>query len=427
MIEPKIVKGFRDFLPKDEEIRQELMDILKQVFLKYQYRAIDTPILEYAETLLGKSGGETEKQIFRFTDNGGRDVAMRFDLTVPFARYLAMHKEELTMPFRRYHMAKVWRGEKPQKGRYREFIQCDFDIVGDDSLQSDLDILLTVYDSFKALRIDDFVVYINHRVVLNQFFSENNLQEHSEKIMHEMDKILKTGEEATRKELASFLTLPQIDLVMGFMKKEATFKATLAKIENNLKPSEAVDRLKNIEKILTDLNIVNYFDLNPVITRGLDYYTGLVFETFLTKLPTIGSVCSGGRYDGLVGLYSKDNVSGIGGSIGLDRLIAALEELDSFKILDNNKSILVLYSDAMITENNLLAQKLRDLSFKVQVYSLAKKFDAQLKYALRNDMAYMLFFEDEKIKLKLLKENKTEVFDSEELCLQYMQKLLKDN
>jgi histidyl-tRNA synthetase len=328
-IEAKVLKGFRDFLPPAEILRRSLIEKIENTFRSFGFVPIDTPALEYAEILLGKGGGETEKQIYRFNDNGGRDVALRFDLTVPFARFTAMHQEELIFPFKRYHIAKVWRGENTQRGRYREFTQCDFDIIGSDSPAADFEILLLIRAALENLGVQA-QIRLNHRGLFNRFLSQLGLSEKSTEILRAVDKISKAGLEETRKSLELLAGGSTTEKILAFTGAGTgkNFEETLDRVtELAGGPSDESERLRLLFRFMQDSGTAAAFSIDPSITRGLDYYTGVVFETFLTELPDIGSICSGGRYDNLCGIYSKNQISGVGSSIGLDRMIAALESL----------------------------------------------------------------------------------------------------
>jgi histidyl-tRNA synthetase len=389
MIDARIVKGFRDFLPADEELRLELIGKLQKLFIKRGFRAVDTPVLEYAETLLGKSGGETEKQIFRFTDNGGRDVALRFDLTVPFARYMAMHREELGLPFKRFHIAKAWRGENPQKGRYREFIQCDFDIVGSDSLQSDIDILLTAFCALKNLGVKGITIHINHRGILNAFLERHNLTDKTTYVLRAIDKLPKVGADAVTRELEAFMDKAAAGQLLLFIKREITPAETLKKLETLAGHSAAFQRLKELYAAMQQLDLADYFTIDPAICRGLDYYTGMVFETFFNDLPSIGSICSGGRYDNLMALYSREKLSGVGGSVGLDRLIAALYETAVEVLSPPSRKVLLAYGSETI-RLNAMALFLQEKGFSCDIFPLDKKYEAQVKYGLRHGCTWFI-------------------------------------
>jgi histidyl-tRNA synthetase len=328
-IEPRILKGFRDFLPPAEIARRDLVEKIEASFRSYGFVPIDTPALEYAEILLGKGGGETEKQVYRFKDNGDRDVVLRFDLTVPFARFLAEHRQELPLPFKRYHIAKVWRGENTQRGRYREFTQCDFDIVGSDSGAADFEILLMMRNTLLGLGAGDIEIHLNHRGLFNRFLSRIGVLGKSVEILRTVDKLAKVGREKTLALLAETAGADKAAEILDFIGKKGSFEEVLTSSAEAAcgGPCPEAERLSLIRRFMIDTGIQDSFVLDPSITRGLDYYTGIVYETFLKEMPEIGSVCSGGRYDNLAALYSKEAVPGVGSSIGLDRLIAALENL----------------------------------------------------------------------------------------------------
>jgi histidyl-tRNA synthetase len=350
LIEPRVLKGFRDFLPQAEIIRRNLTEKIEASFRSFGFVPIDTPALEYAEILLGKGGGETEKQIYRFKDNGERDIALRFDLTVPFARFVALHQAELNFPFKRYHIGKVWRGENTQRGRYREFTQCDFDIIGSDSAAADFEILLMLYSTLQKLGVS-INIKINHRGLFNRFLSHIEQEEKSVLVLGCVDKLAKVGVEETKKalvEITDDINAQKILEFIGIKGNSSTcntacntesFEDTLNRItELSGGASPESERLRQLWQFMSATLIGGadgFFTLDPSITRGLDYYTGVVFETFLTDLPEIGSICSGGRYDNLAGLYSKNKISGVGSSIGLDRMISALEELGKLPATTN--------------------------------------------------------------------------------------------
>ncbi|MDR0878826.1 MAG: histidine--tRNA ligase [Treponema sp.] len=378
-IEPKILKGFRDFLPPAEIARRDLIEKIEAVFRSYGFVPIDTPALEYARILLGKGGGETEKQIYRFNDNGDRDVALRFDLTVPFARFVALHLAEITLPFKRYHIAKVWRGENTQRGRYREFTQCDVDTVGSDSPASDFEILLMIRNVFTALGVD-VSIRVNHRGLFNRFLVVIGTEEKSVEILRTVDKLSKIGKDETQKLLEELTDAENAKKILAFIGagggaggSVCSFEQTLAAMTSlSGGSSPESERLALLRRFMLDTGIEKSFVLDPSITRGLDYYTGVVFETFLTELPDIGSVCSGGRYDNLAGLYTKsrgENVSGVGTSIGLDRLIAALESLEKLPAVQNYASTAI----ACLNEENgglyqALAEKFREAGVPCEVF-----------------------------------------------------------
>lgn len=400
LIQPRILKGFRDFLPEAEITRSTLIEKLTNVFRSFGYVPIDTPVMEYSEILLRKSNGETEKQVFRFEDNGGRDVALRFDLTVPFARFTAEHKDELYFPFKRYHIAKVWRGEKPQAGRYREFIQCDFDCVGSDSASSDFEILSLMKAALQAIGVEDITIRMSHRGIFNQFLEKRNLTDKSEDILRTVDKLAKVGKEEVSSQLESLTgSNTTAEEILEYITPADTFEQTLTHMEAMAGgESENTSRMREIYAMMEAAGIASSFVLDPSITRGLDYYTGIVYETFLNELPGIGSVCSGGRYDNLAGLYMKEKVPGVGSSIGLDRLIAGLQQLNK---LESRKSfidaeIFCLDKD-MMTEYHRLAQTLRQRGVRCEVFPDPKKLLAQYTVAEKKGIPFGITLKKEDV------------------------------
>ena len=381
LIQPKVLKGFRDFLPDAEINRSILIEKLTSAFRSYGFVPIDTPVLEYSEILLRKSNGETEKQVFRFEDNGKRDVALRFDLTVPFARFVAEHKDELYFPFKRYHIAKVWRGEKPQAGRYREFYQCDFDMVGSDSASSDFEILSLMKSALSEIGVDNITIKVNHRGIFNAFLEKLGLSEKSEDVLRIVDKLAKIGEEQVTLQLNEITQDENKSKeILIFIAGKDDFDSTLELIGSMAgeKANPFVERMKDIRQMMKASGIDSTYVLDPSITRGLDYYTGVVYETFLNDLPSIGSVCSGGRYDNLAGLYMKEKISGVGSSIGLDRLIAGLEQLGIISKKGSFVDLEIFCMDSSLAvEYQGLAQKLRNAGISCEVFPDAKKIGQQ--------------------------------------------------
>jgi histidyl-tRNA synthetase len=396
MIEPRILKGFRDFLPPSEIERRLLLEKVESSFRSFGFVPIDTPALEYAEILLGKGGGETEKQIYRFTDNGGRDVALRFDLTVPFARFLAEHRAELSMPFKRYHIAKVWRGENTQRGRYREFTQCDFDIVGSDTAAADFEILLMIRHTLGSIDAGELTIRVNHRGLFNRFLGKIGVSDQSAEILRIVDKIAKIGRDATLEQLETLTGSEKARSILDYIRPRGSFEETLEAITAAAGgPCPESERLTRIRRFMLDAgagsDCAHSFTLDPSITRGLDYYTGVVYETFLNELPDIGSVCSGGRYDDLAGLYSKEKLSGVGASIGLDRLIAALESLGKLK----GRGTYAQAAVACIGEADgglaqALGQRLREAGINCEVFLEEKKLTQQFILAEKKGIPWMI-------------------------------------
>ena len=388
LIEPKILKGFRDTLPDFEIKRKKLFKILEKNFSMFGFVPIDTPTLEYTDVLLGKGSGETDKQIYRFNDHGGRDVSMRFDLTVPFARYVAANKNNLYFPFKRFHISKVWRGENTQKGRYREFYQCDFDIVGADSAAADLEIILMMKKSIQSIGIDNFKIHLSNRAIFNRFLNHLELEDKSVEILRTVDKLAKIGEEKVLELLSDIAGEEKSRKILSYITPEDTFTATLEKItELAGGMSSDTERIAEIYRALKENSLEDFYVLDPSITRGLDYYTGIVFETFLTDIPSIGSVCSGGRYNDLASLYTKDNLPGVGASIGIDRLLAGLEEIDKSKSNVNQCDCIIFnFDSSLLPWYHRLAEQVRDKGLSCEVYPDNKKLDKQFKYSEKKNI-----------------------------------------
>ncbi|MBQ5538380.1 MAG: histidine--tRNA ligase [Treponema sp.] len=379
-IQPRVLKGFRDILPAAEIERADLQEKITKVYRSFGFVPIDTPVLEYSEILLRKSNGETEKQVFRFEDNGKRDVAMRFDLTVPFARFTAEHESELYFPFKRYHIAKVWRGEKPQAGRYREFMQCDIDTVGSDSAAADFEILSVMKAALAEIGVTDVTIHVNHRGIFNRFLEKLGQSEKSEDILRSVDKLAKIGRDAVRTELVETTGAESCaDEILEYIASADDFDATLDKLER-MAGGEADDtkRMREIREMMKAAGIDATYVLDPSITRGLDYYTGVVYETFLNGCPEIGSVCSGGRYDNLAGLYTKTKLPGVGASIGLDRLIAGLEKLGKTTKKGSYLDAEIFCMDkSLVVHYQKVAAVLRAKGIAVEVFPEQKKIAQQ--------------------------------------------------
>jgi histidyl-tRNA synthetase len=397
IIEPRVLKGFRDILPDKEMLRRNIVRSIEDSCRQFGFVPIDTPVLEYTEVLLGKGGGETDKQVYRFEDNGGRDVSMRFDLTVPFARFMGAHVNELYLPFKRYHFAKVWRGENTQRGRYREFMQCDFDIVGVDSAASDLEILQLMYANFASLGISGVTFRLSHRGLFNRFLENIGAGSKGEEVLRAVDKLPKIGEENTREVLNAQVGTDESRRILEYIVSRETNEATLANMESLAGgPCEESRRLRDLLALAEELGMSERFAIDPSITRGLDYYTGIVYETFLNELPDIGSVCSGGRYNDLASLYTKTELPGVGSSIGLDRLMAALEELAERRTADSTAAdgaaapgreirgadvLILMLDERFLGRYAAIASEFRAAGFRAEVFPVAKKLGQQFTYA----------------------------------------------
>lgn len=391
LISPRTLKGFRDYLPQAMLARETLIDKARQVYRSYGYCPIDTPALEFAEILLGKGGDEADKQMYRFHDNGGRDVGLRFDLTVPLARFVAQHAAELGTPFKRYHIANVWRGENTQRGRYREFMQCDFDAIGTTSLVADIEIVMVIHDLMRAIGMDRFVIHINHRQVLTGLLDGLGLSAQAAAVLRILDKLSKIGPEGVGRELhdVTGTTDDQADRILSLAAIGGNGTSPIAQLQQAVAGSESAQRaVMRLDQVVGGVLAAGIpaecVRIDASIARGLDYYTGIVMETLLSDLPDIGSVCSGGRYDNLVSVYSRQQLPGIGASLGLDRMLAALEELGLVAGSRSPAPVFIpLFLPDRLHDYLRLAAELRAAGIGTEVFSEEKKLSAQLKHADR--------------------------------------------
>jgi histidyl-tRNA synthetase len=390
-ITPRTLKGFRDYPPEAMIPRERLIDVARRVYRSYGFSPIDTPALEYLEILAGKGSEETDKQLYKFQDHGGRDVGLRFDLTVPLARFAAQHIGELGIPFKRYHIATVWRGENPQRGRYREFMQCDFDTIGTRSVAADIETTLVIHDLMRAIGFEDFTIRLNNRMVLTGLLEQFGLADRAVAVLRVLDKLGKIGPEAVVDELISSAgtTLEQARQIVQLSEITGSNDETLRQVEPLVSASqtgqEGIAKLREVLAGVTAAGVNElHVRIDVSIARGLDYYTGTIFETYLDKLPTIGSVCSGGRYDNLAALFTAQELPGIGASLGLDRLLAAMEELGMIEKVATPAPVLIPYFDSARLHDYLkLAAVLRAAGIGVEVFPEPKKLGQQLKYADR--------------------------------------------
>jgi histidyl-tRNA synthetase len=391
LIQPRTLKGFRDFPPALMIPRERVVETARGVYRSYGFSPIDTPALEYAEILLGKGGDESDKQTYRFQDHGGRDVALRFDLTVPFARFAAQHIGQLGTPFKRYHVGPVWRGENTQRGRYREFWQCDFDTIGTEAALADVETALVIHDLFAALGFERYRVRINNRRVLTGLLERLGLADRSSAVLRALDKLDKVGPDKVAEELAAEAgaSAAQTRDVLAL----AALQGTPGEVLEQLAPlvgdsatgRAGIERLHEVfEGARAGGARPERLALDVAIARGLDYYTGTIYETFLDDLPDIGSCCSGGRYDDLASLYTKEHLPGVGASLGVDRLLAAMEELGMLGEVTTTAPVFVPYFVAERAADYLaLAHTLRAAGLGVELYPEPRKLKAQLKYADR--------------------------------------------
>ncbi|HEV3119904.1 MAG TPA: histidine--tRNA ligase [Gemmataceae bacterium] len=389
-IDPRTLKGFRDYLPELMIQRERLLEQARRVYRSYGFAPIDTPALEYAEILKRKGGEESDKLIYEFVDHGGREVALRFDLTVPFARFAAQHIGKLGTPFKRYHMGPVWRGENTAYGRFREFWQCDFDTIGTTANAEDIEIVLVIHDLLRALGLERFQIHINNRLLLNGLLEEMGLADHAGAILRVLDK-LKKDRDATFNEMAALPAVgaTRAQAIISLAETEGSNREILDQLQarhgENARASDGITRLRELLDVTAAAGVAEkYLQIDLSIARGLDYYTGTVYETFLTDLPGIGSVCSGGRYDNLAGVFTKQHLPGVGASLGLDRLLAGMEELKMLpKVATPAPVLIVQFSSERLADYAKMAAALRAAGIGVEVYPEAKKVGQQLQYAER--------------------------------------------
>ncbi len=392
LIMPRTLKGFRDYLPEVMIPREQIMGIARETFRSFGFAPIDTPALELLEVLAGKGSDETDRQLYKFTDNGGRDVGLRFDLTVPLARFAAQHIASLSTPFKRYHIAPVWRGENTQAGRYREFVQCDFDTIGTLSVVADIEMIVVIDTLMQAIGFDRFTIRVNNRTVLSGLLEHLGLSDKATLVLRSLDKLPKIGRDETIQEMIAVaaVSTQQAEAVIAMAQcgeSSSSYAETFAKLlditAGNDTAKTGIERLQEIVTgaVAAGVDPVR-LKLDVSIARGLDYYTGVIAETFLTDLPGIGSVCSGGRYDNLAGLFTKQHLPGVGASLGLDRLLAAMQQLDLLPAVATPAAVLIAYFDASRRDDYLrLGTELRKRGIKCEMYPEAKKLGAQLKYA----------------------------------------------
>ena len=404
---PRTLSGFMELLPQPQQQMERMMDILRRTYSLYGFTPLDTPVIEASEVLLAKGGGETEKQIYRF-QKGDADLALRFDLTVPLAKYVALHYNDLSFPFRRYQIGKVYRGERAQRGRFREFYQADIDIIGDGKLDitNEAEIPAIIYQTFTSLGLKRFQIRVNNRKILNGFYAMLGLTEQSGDIMRTVDKLDKIGAEKVRTLLVDEcgVSADSADEILKFIAITGGNEQVLAALESYRGRSEVfdegLDQLNTVVKYLSAFGVpaVN-FAVDLTIARGLDYYTGTVYETTLLDHPEIGSVCSGGRYDNLAEYYTDRQLPGVGISIGLTRLFYVLGEqgLLNPDLPTAPADVLILPMTAELSPAVTLATRLRAAGVRTQLYTEQKKFKAKMSYADKLGVPYVVFLGDDEI------------------------------
>lgn len=404
---PRTLSGFMELLPQKQAHFDRMVELLRRSYSLYGFTALDTPVIEASEVLLAKAGGETEKQIYRF-NKGDTDLSLRFDLTVPLAKYVALHYSELSFPFRRFQIGKVYRGERAQRGRFREFYQADIDVIGDGRLDiiNEAEIPSIIYQTFTSLGLKRFQIRVNNRKILNGFYAMLGLTEKSGDIMRTVDKLPKIGSEKVRALLMDEeigLTGTQADETLKFISITGSNGEVLHTLENYRGRHElfdqGLDELNTVVKYLSAFGVPEEnFAVDLTIARGLDYYTGTVYETFMTDHPEIGSICSGGRYDNLTEYYTDKQLPGVGISIGLTRLFYVLEEQHYLndQLHTAPADVLILPMTDDISPAIAFATRLRGAGIRAQLYTEQKKFKQKMTYADKTGIPFAAFLgEDE--------------------------------
>ena len=410
-IEPRTLSGFMELLPNEQILFEQMKQTIESTYQNFGFLPIDTPIIELSEVLLAKAGGETEKQIYRF-EKGDTDLSLRFDLTVPLAKYVAKNYGNLSFPFRRYQIGKVYRGERTQKGRFREFYQCDVDIIGDGELSvlNDAELPSIIYAVFKKLGFEDFTIRINNRKLLNGLFEEIGQKENSVEILRIIDKIEKIGKEAVKDELSKIGVKEEyINKILEFIEIDGNNQEKIQKLENlGIKNTQFIQGLDEIKQVIKYVGVFGVpeknYKLDLTIARGLDYYTGTVYETFLDDYRELGSVCSGGRYENLAEYYTDKKLPGVGISIGLTRLFYKLNELNLIKA--NKKSISDVLIISMVEDMKMpikIATQIRKSGKNAEIYLNDKKLKAKLKYADKLEIPYVIIIGEDELKTGMYK------------------------
>lgn len=409
--EPRTMAGFMELMPNEQILFEQMKQKIEKTYQKFGFLPLDTPVLELSEVLLAKAGGETEKQIYRF-DKGDTDISMRFDLTVPLAKYVAKNYGNLSFPFRRYQIGKVYRGERAQKGRFREFYQCDIDIIGDGELSiiNDAELPSVIYNVFKELGFDDFTICINNRKILNGLFENLNQKENATEILRIIDKIEKIGKKSVIEELEKIeVSKDSIDKIMNFIEIDGTTDEKIQKLQNlNIENDTfrlGLEELTQVVKYVRTFGIPEYnFKVDLTIARGLDYYTGTVYETFLNQYREIGSICSGGRYENLAEFYTDKKLPGVGISIGLTRLFYKLNELNLIKA--DKKSVADVLIVPMLDDLTVpiqIAKKLREEGINTEIFLNDKKLKAKMKYADKLAIPFVIVVGEDEVNSEIVK------------------------
>ena len=402
-LKPRTLSGFMELLPRRQVQMERVMDTLRKTYARYGFTPLDTPLIEASEVLLAKGGGETEKQIYRFT-KGDTDLSLRFDLTVPLAKYVALHQNELTFPFRRFQIGKVDRGERAQRGRFREFYQADIDVIGDGALDiiNEAEIPAIIYETFSALGLKRFRIRLNNRKVLNGLFAALGLEEQAGDVMRTIDKLEKIGPEKVKAILVDDFGVPAgtADQLLELLAVEEPLEALAGWKGKDALLDKGVEELETVVKYLGAFGVPeDHYQVDLTIARGLDYYTGTVYETVMLDHPEIGSICSGGRYDNLAEYYTDKQLPGVGISIGLTRLFFVLEDQGYLNddLLTAPADVLVLPMTEDLSPAIAAATALRQAGLRAQLYTENKKFKQKMSYAGKLGIPFVLLLGEDEI------------------------------
>ena len=424
-VEPRTLPGFMELLPSEQILFNQIKDTIEETYKMYGFLPLDTPVIELSEVLLAKAGGETEKQMYRF-NRGDTDLSLRFDLTVPLSKYVAKNYGNLSFPFRRYQIGKVYRGERAQKGRFREFYQCDIDIIGDGELDliNDAELPSVIYTIFTKLGFSDFTIKINNRKILNGLFESLGQKENAVEILRIIDKIEKIGKENVIEELRKInIEDGVINKIIDFIEIQGNNSEKLEKLKDLKIENETYNKgIEELEFVANNMKLFglpeeNYM-IDLTIARGLDYYTGTVYETFLNDYRELGSICSGGRYENLAEYYTDKKLPGVGISIGLTRLFYKLNELNLIKT--NKKSIsdiLIIPMTEDLSTAIRIATKLRNQGIKTEIYLNNKKLKAKFKYADKLEIPYVIIIGEDEIQNNVVKLKNMKTGEEKEITM----------
>lgn len=425
-IKPRLPSGFLELLPQDQIIFNAMFETIRKTYERFGFTPIETPAIEFTEVLLTKSGGETEKQVYRL-DKSGDDLSLHFDLTVPLARYVAEHYENLTFPFRRYQMQKVWRGERKQKGRFREFYQCDIDVIGTTNVLVDAEIPSVIYEVFKNLGFENFTIRINNRKVLNGLMEYLEISSMSREVLRAIDKLDKQGAEKVTEEIKALgISADKIKKMLDFVQIKGTDDEIISQLRSLGIASSlfeaGIEELNKVSKGIASFGVPKKcYGIDLAIARGLDYYTGTVYETILNDYPEVGSVCSGGRFDNLAEYYTDKKLPGVGISIGLTRLFYKLKEAGLIKSGRSTLSevLIAQMDDSFMDESLAVATQLRKNEINAEVYFDSEKIGKQFKYADRLKIPFVIIIgevevKEKKVSLKVMSTGKQETMTIDE-------------